>query len=186
LTVDAQAVELSVALESDPPPPLEVQVVLALPRPKFVRRSLSALTSLGVKRIHLVNALRVEKSYWQSEELLEENVRAACIKGLEQARDTVLPEVTLHPRFRPFVEDELPALIAGGRALVADVHAREPCPANLAGHVTVAVGPEGGFIPYEVELLGSVGFAPVGLGARALTVETALAALLGRVANFSR
>ena len=47
--------------------------------------------------------------------------------------------------------------------------------------MTLAVGPEGGFIPYEVEMLVACRFTPVRLGERILTTETAVPALLARL-----
>ena len=95
--------------------------------------------------------------------------------------DTRLPEVMLRPRFKPFVEDEVPALSSGSRALLAHPYARQPCPRRVQEPVTLAVGPEGGFIAYEVELLEAQGFEAVSLGARILRVEHAIPALLGRL-----
>jgi len=47
--------------------------------------------------------------------------------------------------------------------------------------VTLVIGPEGGFIPAEVDLLSRSGCRPVNLGERILRVETAVAALTGRL-----
>ena len=45
----------------------------------------------------------------------------------------------------------------------------------------LVVGPEGGFVPRELETLAAAGARTVGLGPRALRVETAVVALLARV-----
>ena len=42
------------------------------------------------------------------------------------------------------------------------------------------LGPEGGFVPFEVDLAQSVGALPVNLGARTLSVDTAVAAALSQ------
>ena len=47
----------------------------------------------------------------------------------------------------------------------------------------LALGPEGGFIPYEVESFRQRGFTPVSLGDRILSVEVALTAALGVLAR---
>ena len=172
---------LEVALTSPPPPPVPVTLLLALPRPKALRRLLQGITALGIKRIVLLNTARVEKSYWQSPLLTPTAIDEQLLLGLEQARDTHLPQVLLRPRFRPFVEDELPGLATGSLCLVAHPDSALPCPCAVAGPVVLAIGPEGGFIPFETDLLSRQGFGAVHLGARALRVETAVTALLGRL-----
>lgn len=181
LRLDEDGLELAVAFEREPPLSLPVTLVLALPRPKVLKRVLLAVTSLGVKRIVLLNSFRVEKSFWQSPALVGEALREPLILGLEQARDTVLPEVLLKPLFKPFVEDELPVLSAGSTRLVAQPLVERPCPRGISGVVTLAVGPEGGFIPYEIGKLTAAGFVPCALGERILRVETAVTTLLARL-----
>ena len=176
-----EVLEMDIRLERDPPAALPVTIVLALPRPKVFRRVLYSLSVLGVKRIILMNAARVEKSYWQSPFLQPGPVRQQMVRGLEQSRDTVLPEVALKPLFKPFVEDELPGLVNGSRAFVAHPGSAAPCPSCARGPVILAIGPEGGFLPYEVGKLVSAGFTAVSLGGRALNVETAVPALIGRL-----
>lgn len=181
VALGADSLELEVTLDAEPPPPLAVTLVLALPRPKVLRRVLGTIAAMGVKRLAIVNAARVERSYWESPLLAEGAVRDQLLLGLEQARDTVLPSVTLHPRFRPFVEDELPALVGASRALVAHPGAAAPSPAAPDGAVTLAIGPDGGWVPFEIELLEARGFVAVSLGPRPLRVEQIVPALLGRL-----
>ncbi|MDX1467212.1 MAG: 16S rRNA (uracil(1498)-N(3))-methyltransferase [Halomonas sp.] len=169
------------ALDQPPPPALPVHLVLALPRPRMLARSLEHVTALGVKRITLLNTRRVEKSYWQSPELDDEKIHRHLVLGLEQARDTRLPEVTLAKGFRPFVEDRLPGLLAGRRGLVAHPGMRDDCPRGLDEPAVLLVGPEGGFIPWEVERLLEAGCQGIHLGPRILRVETAVTALLARL-----
>jgi len=179
----AVAVEMDVELSEAPPAPLAVNLVLALPRPKVIKRVLLSAASLGVKHLYFINGFRVEKSYWQSPVLSPAGIREALVLGLEQARDTILPEVILHPLFKPFVEDELPTLIRGTLPLAAHPGAGDNCPHAVAQPVTLAIGPEGGFIPYELEKLVAVGFRPVQIGARILRVETAIPFILGRLCS---
>ncbi len=172
---------LDVTLDRPPPPKLPLTLVLALPRPKVLNRTLAAATSLGAARIFLVNAWKVEKSYWKSPRLSEENLLEQRILGLEQARDTVLPELHLRRLLRPFAEDELPGILQGTLPILAHPGVPEPCPRAPGGPVTLVIGPEGGFIPAEVDLLARSGCRPVNLGERILRVETAVAALTGRL-----
>lgn len=100
------------SLTEPPPPKLELTLVLALPRPKVLRRLIMDITAIGVKQIVLLNSYRTEKSYWQSPMLsrLDEFVQ----EGLQQALDTVPPAISLKKRFKPFVEDELPVMLQNG------------------------------------------------------------------------
>ena len=179
--LDGMVLEMDVALDTPPPPKAPLTLLMALPRPKALNRAIAAATSLGAARIVLLNAWKVEKSYWQSGRLAEANLLHQRVLGLEQAADTVLPELTLERFFTPFVRDRLPGLSAGSTALVADPSAGEPCPADVPGACTLALGPEGGFIPEELSALCRAGFRAVSMGPRILRVETALAALVGRL-----
>lgn len=181
-TIDStHSVLAHIALSQSPPPALPLTLLLALPRPKMLKRILQTVATLGVKKIYLINSYRVEKSYWQTPWLTPGAIREQLILGLEQGRDTILPDVILVKRFKPFVEDELPALISGSRALVAHPYTERACPAQTNEPITLAVGPEGGFISYEIDLLQKAGFEAVNLGERIMRVETAVPFLLGRL-----
>lgn len=176
------SVELEVELHDDPPPPLNLTLLLALPRPKFLKRVIEAATGFGVKQIYLINSYRVEKVYWSCAQISEDSLHQAMLLGLEQARDTVVPEIHVRRLFKPFVEDELPSLIKNSTALVAHPGANELCPYQISKTpVTLAIGPEGGFIEYELQKLTEVGMTPVRTFDRILKVETALASLIGRL-----
>ena len=153
----------------------------ALPRPKVLNRVVAAASSLGASRIVLLNAWKVEKAYWGSPRLKPESLRQQMILGLEQAKDTVLPELSLARLFRPFVERELPGLLAGGTGLMAHPGTGEAAPKVLNAPITLAIGPEGGWIEAEVQSLLKSGLRPLDLGPRILRTETALAALVGRL-----
>ncbi|HXA16874.1 MAG TPA: 16S rRNA (uracil(1498)-N(3))-methyltransferase [Thermoanaerobaculia bacterium] len=179
--LDDEALEMDVVLDRNPPTPLPLILILALPRPKVLNRVIAGATSLGIKRIVLLNAWRVEKSYWSSPRLSPDNLRAQSILGLEQARDTVLPSIETRRLFRPFVEDELPSIAHGTRALVAHPRASEVCPRDVRESVTLVIGPEGGFIDAEIASLERAGFTAVSIGERVLRVETAVPYLAARL-----
>jgi RsmE family RNA methyltransferase len=181
LRLDATEAELRIELQQTPPAKLPVTLLLALPRPKMLRRVLQTVASMGVPKLVLLNSYRVEKSFWQTPFLEPQAIREQLLLGLEQARDTVLPEVIIEKRFKPFVEDRLPQLVAGTRGLVGHPGDYPTCPRALSEPVTLAIGPEGGWIPYEVEKLTEAGLQPVQLGDRILRVETAVSALLARL-----
>lgn len=172
-------ITLRINLNDAPPPPSRITLLLAMPRPIALRRMLPAITTFGVKNIHLFHAAKVEKSYWTSSIFTE--FRELLTLGLEQACDTVYPLITLHRRFKVFVEDEIPDIIKGSLALAAHPGSGRVCPTMVEEAVTVCIGPEGGFTDYEVKMLTEAGFITVGLGERILRSETAVPAILGRL-----
>lgn len=181
LHLEAREAELSVTFDRPPPAKLPLTLIMALPRPKMLRRVFQTIATMGVPKVILINSYRVEKSFWQTPFLESAAIREQLILGLEQARDSVLPEIIIEKRFKPFVEDRLPAIVDGTVGLVGHPGNFPVCPRAVEQPVTLAIGPEGGWIPYEVDLLRESGLAPVQLGERILRVETAVTALLARL-----
>lgn len=181
LSLSRDELQLQFVLDTAPPPKLPLTLLLSLPRPKMLKRILQSVAAMGVERLVLMNSFRVEKSFWSTPWLEAQAICEQLQLGLEQARDTILPEVLIEPLFKPFVEDRLPALCHNSRCLVAHPVAAAACPVALNQALTLAIGPEGGFIPYEVEKLTAAGFEPVHLGPRILRVETAVTALVSRL-----
>ncbi len=181
LSIGNDEAVLEVVLDQSPPSKLQLVLVLALPRPKMLRRILRSVAELGVAELHLINSYRVEKSYWQSPVLEEDAVRGYLLQGLEQSRDTRLPRVQCHRRFKPFVQDTLPGMLAAKQALLAQPGEHPPCPRAIQRECLLVIGPEGGFIPYEVAALQEAGCRAVTLGTRILRVETAVTSALGRL-----
>ncbi len=179
--IDREVLEMTVRLESDSPPKLPLRLILALPRPKVLNRVIAGAVSLGIAEIDLINAWRVEKAYWDSPRLAEENLREQAILGLEQSCDTVLPEIRLHRFFTPFVRDELASEIGVRLALVAHPLGGEDLPRQVNAPAVLAIGPEGGWSEREVETFEEIGFTRVGFGPRILRVETAVPFAVGRL-----
>lgn len=179
-SITAQQIMLRPIQTESVPNKLPVHLILALPRPKVLRRMIMDAVTLGVERISLIHSYRVDKSYWQSPFL--QQLDDYVILGLEQAGDTIVPEIQLYKRFKPFVEDVLPTLISEQRpAYVAHPYAEQSMPHAIAHGCNLIVGPEGGFIPYEIELLKKNGCQAMSLGNRILRTETAVSNILGRL-----
>lgn len=181
LSLHESGIELRLQVDTPPPAPIALTLFLALPRPKFLRRCLLDATTLGVKEIYLFNSYRVDKAYWSCAQIEPEQMREACILGLEQAEDTILPNIHLERLFKPFAEDRLPELIKDHRALLAHPGAEALCPFDVKERVALAIGPEGGFIPFEIALLEKAGFHTVRTFERILKVECAISSLVGRL-----
>lgn len=180
--IQLREVQLTLA----PPNKLDLTVVLALPRPKVLRRLIMDMTALGVAHIILINSYRSQKSYWQSPMLgrLDEFV----LEGLQQAVDTIAPSITLEKRFKPFVEDKLPRLLTDidGQAIVAhpygalslSTYLQRASIASLPK--MVFIGSEGGWIDYEIELLATQGCQALTIGSRILRTEAAVNVIVGQ------
>ncbi|HBI15271.1 MAG TPA: 16S rRNA (uracil(1498)-N(3))-methyltransferase [Desulfobulbaceae bacterium] len=177
--------EMEVSLTASPPKPSGIELILALPRPIMLQRILKQATVLGVSRFHLIRSQKVQKSYFQGSVLQAQNLRELLRQGLEQAVDTRLPEVCLHHRFRPFVEDVVPTLKAASRLLahpgagptLAELHGGRP----IGEPLLLALGPEGGWSEHEVGAFRDQGFTSFSLGPRILHVDTAALVLLAQV-----
>lgn len=175
------SVRMEINLTNNPPSPIPLTLLVALPRPKTLKKVLQVSTSMGVKKIIFIESWKVDKSYWNSPVLNREEIEANCILGLEQSKDTVMPDVSFRKKFKPFVEDELPEIIKTSTPLVAHPYNASPCPIGLKEHVTLAIGPEGGFTDYEINSLKNLGFKIITLSERILRVEFAIPAFISKI-----
>ena len=175
-------VELTAPVAAIPP----YDVILALPRPIMLRRVLSQLAALGVGTLHLVNAARVEKSFWKAGIVNPEEYRPHLLQGLEQAVDTRLPEVVIHRRLETFLGKDFPGVNRTfSHRLIAHPEGSEDLGRILdddqPGRLILAVGPEGGWLEEEVAAFVEQGFRICSLGTRILKVDTAVIALHARI-----
>lgn len=159
-----------------------VDLILAPPRPRVMKRLLPQLATMGVGRIFLVGAKKVEKDFWGATLLKEENYRPLLIDGLMQAGTSILPTLETRRNFKRFVADEVDALWPNTPRLVAhpyDAPNLQPQPST--SNLLLAIGPEGGWTDEEVEILEQKNFTRYSLGERILRTDTATIALLARL-----
>ena len=184
--MDGDVVRVRVAHDEVPLAPW-VDLVLAPPRPRVLKRLLPQLAAMGVGRIVLVGAQKVEKDFWGATLLREENYRPLLVDGLMQgAASTAVPQILARRNFRRFVSDELDSLFPTSRRIVAhpgsgEVEKWGSGEVEKAGRMVLAIGPEGGWTDDEVALLESHGFSRYSLGQRILRTDTAAIALLARM-----
>jgi RsmE family RNA methyltransferase len=180
--VEAAAVTLACAFDGAPPRRPRVDLLLAVPRPKVLKRLWAQLAALGVDCVILTNVERVERPYFDTHVLDPEVYRPLLVEGLQQARDTHVPRVTIHRQFRKLIEDELDGLTDADARLLADPgpypRVASAVAAAAPARVLLAVGLEGGWNDFERARLGERGFAPVSMGPRTLRTDTACVALL--------
>ncbi len=189
--VEEQRVVLEVRLDGGGIRVPEVDLVLAVPRPKVLPRVLETAASLGVRRIDLVNAWRVDKSYLGSRRLDAEALARHVRLGCEQGGTTWVPDVEVHRMLVPFLK-ALSRRLAKRPSHCVVAHPRAPArleevlPPGTSGPAILAVGPEGGWIERELASFAELGFYPASLGASVLRVESAVAALLAEVGLLRR
>ncbi|HWB29549.1 MAG TPA: RsmE family RNA methyltransferase [Vicinamibacterales bacterium] len=185
-TVGDATVDLRCTFDDAVPSRPPVDLLLALPRPKVMRRLWAQLAAFGVGRIILTNAERVERHYFDAHVLSPEIYTPLLIEGLQQARDTRLPLVTIARRLKPLIEDELEALCPVTVRIVLHPGADAPLDAvaraaDVATRILLAIGPEGGWNEFELALLGAHGFVEARMGSRTLRTDTACVAALAIV-----
>ena len=172
----------------------ELTVVLAVPRPKVLRRVVESLATFGVRRVVLCNSWRVDKAYLASPRMALAALREDCVLGAEQGGHTRLPQLVVYPRFMQMLDTEFAqasgalevssARVGLGQRLVAHPGAALDALGYSAAAVrpqVVAIGPEGGWIDRELTSFADRGFAPLWLSSSILRVETAVAVVLGQL-----
>jgi RsmE family RNA methyltransferase len=168
-------------LDSGVPPPPAIDLLLALPRPKVMKRLWSPLAMMGLDQLVLTNAAKVERNYFDTHWLRPESYEPLMVLGLEQSGDTCLPRVSIRRRLKPFMEDELDTIFPKSRRLCA-----HPVEGGLHGppalkygeRVLLAVGPEGGWTDFELNLLQDHGFKLTSIGGRTLRTDVACISVL--------
>ncbi len=183
---DGERIALRVHATTAAAPQLDVELVLAIPRPKAIARAIETCATFAIRRVDLTNAWRVDKSYLRSPRLALEPLGHAARLGAEQGATTHLPELAVHDRLMALLDARF-ATPTGALRLVAHPGA-PPIETALSGAapLTLAIGPEGGWIDRELATLVERGFTPVSLGAPILRVEAAIAAALAQITLLQR
>ena len=170
-------------------PEIIIDLICALPRPQTLKKVLQSCAAMDIRRIHLIRANRTEKTYFDATIMTKENYMPFLLEGLSQGKKTHLPKVFVHNRFKPFFEDTLPALEKSEPQkcikLLPDLDSPKfLTDLNIANtkRILLAIGPEGGWVPIEIDLMQSMGFEMFNLGNWVLRVENALVAAISQIA----
>ena len=193
---DGAALTLRLELAEPAPPPLPIELVLAVPRPKVLSRTIEIAAAFGVERIALTNAWRVDKSYLSSPRVAPAALALAARLGAEQGATTHVPPIALHRRLMELLDGRWPTpdapprtkLLAhpGGLPMEDAIDDARGAGAGAAGPIALAIGPEGGWIAREVDTFAARGWSLVSLGAPILRVEAAVVSALGQLALLRR
>ena len=132
----------------------------------MLRKILRTIAEYGVKELHLINSARVEKSYWQSPLLQPEKIHDALMAGMERSKDTLMTNVHLHKRFRPFIEDQLSHLCATRNCWITDMNAaKSAIELNIASTPAVSKVNLSVFQQILLGVAGCLGSIPFGVSA---------------------
>ncbi|MDR2964333.1 MAG: 16S rRNA (uracil(1498)-N(3))-methyltransferase [Treponema sp.] len=164
---------------NDPPPPrLRLKVAVAFVRPIQLRRIFRDLSSMGISGIDLFGTDLGEKSYRDTKLLEDGGAHAALVEGAVQARDTIIPPITVYDHLedwlnkRPWEKDNTRTPL-----LIAMDNVREEGSlfhiAVTGRPAVIAIGPERGWSERERDLFEKAGFMRLSMGTRPLRTETA-------------
>lgn len=173
--------------------PLAVRLVQCVPRGDRMDFIVQKATELGVARIVPVlsqrSVVRLDKAQAESKVI---HWRAVALSACEQCGRNRLPVIEAAQPLLNYLGESAPS---AGLKLVfepesaAHAHTAAQSLGGAAGNAIVdaevAIGPEGGFAPDELEAFRVAGFSQVGLGPRILRAETAaIAAVVWLQARF--
>lgn len=170
---------------------MNISLILALPRPKVLGRLWPVFSQLGFRRVMLIRAERVEDAYFGSHFMNEENYRPLLIKGLEQASvSTRLPEISFEKRpLNVFLEKRLDVAFppeSTNRFVCHPEDAKDGRHSSSKYYdntkeTVIALGPEGGWLDFEIDALRKNKFVPVTCSSRVFTTDVAIIALTSAI-----
>jgi len=174
--------------------PLAITLVQCVPRGDRMDFIVQKATELGVARIVPVlsqrSVVRLDAGQAESKAI---HWRAVAVSACEQCGRNRLPAIETAQPLLNYLGQSAP--LAGPRLVFepessalgshAMMESSGAAARIAAANVEIAIGPEGGFAPDELEAFRVAGFSRVGLGPRTLRTETAaIAAVVWLQARF--
>ncbi len=162
----------------------KVDIICALPRPQTLKKVLNTCATMGVRNLYLIRSEKVVKSYFDSPLLNEENYNKFLIEGLSQGKRTDLPIVSIHNKFKVFFENYFEEIRNNSICLLAHPNSDNYLnkqQLNNSKDITLAIGPEGGWNNFEINLMEEKGFIKYKLSNNILCVENAVTAALSQI-----
>ena len=176
-------ITIEFSVTDNPPEKIPLHVIVGLSRPKVLSRLITDLTTYGVEKIDIIQTWYGDKGYWNNDLFTEKGLKESITKGLEQAMDTIPPEIKLVRRFGPYSNDVLPTYSENSRCYIAQPNSENELGNHKNERSVIAIGPERGFTPYEVNQFTKAGFEPVTLGNRILRTEAAAHFAVSRLSS---
>lgn len=165
-----------------------IDLICALPRPQTLKKVLHSVAAMSVRRVYFIQGNRVKPRYFKSSLLKDNKFQRFLLEGLSQGKNTRLPEVTIHHYFKEFFEETLAELEESenvpAKKLLPDMevkHYIDQIDLDSAQRIILAIGPEGGWVPFEQDFMRECGFEQFTLGPWTLRVENAVIAAIAQI-----
>ena len=160
-----------------------IDLIIAMPRPKVMKRLWAQIAAIGVNRVFIINSQRVEQSYFDSHVLKFDNYHRLLIEGLSQSGESHIPEVKIYNKFNSLFDDITYINYSNHLKLLANPFAKftiydKSKIIKEFGKILIAIGPEGGWVQSEMASFTKNKFEQVTLGKRVLRSDTAVIGLL--------
>ena len=170
----------------------EVDIIMALPRPQILKRVFFISAMMNIRRIYLIKSNRVEKSYFQSPLMNPDKQLKFLLEGLSQGKNTRLPVISIHDKFKIFSQDFLAELLQKESSpsikVLPELESQEylnsekiKITESTDCKIIAAIGPEGGWVPFEIDIFKELGFETCRLSENNLRVDSALTALISQI-----
>ncbi len=170
------SVSLGTASRLNRESPLRVTLVQCVPRGDRMDFIVQKATELGVKRIVPVlsqrSIVRLDDKQSESKAM---HWRAVAASACEQCGRNLLPEICTP---QPLLDYLGASTVSAWRLVFEPDSVGQPLSQSPQTEAEIAIGPEGGFAPEELEAFRLSGFLRVQLGPRILRSETAAIAAL--------
>ncbi|MBK7105220.1 MAG: 16S rRNA (uracil(1498)-N(3))-methyltransferase [Ignavibacteriae bacterium] len=162
---------------------ISIDLICALPRPQTLKKVLSISATMRVRNLFFIKSEKVEKSYFHSPLLFEDNYTKYLVEGLSQGKQIFLPNVSFHNKFKIFFEDEFNSKNYD-RKLLAHPNSENSLlkfKFSEVKNLVVAIGPEGGWNNFEINFMQNLDFENFILSKSILRVESAVTAALSQI-----
>lgn len=160
---------------------LPIHLLLAVFRFDPMEWAIEKATELGVAKITPVLARRSDKHLTLAAPKRVERWRKIALEAAKQSRRTDVPEIAPPAHLSKALDDET----APSRLLLSETEQELSLARALdgvaEGALALAIGPEGGWTPEEMDLFTARNWTSVTLGPRILRVETAAISALAVV-----
>lgn len=162
--------------------PLEITLGVALPKGDRQKWLVEKAVELGVAKM---TPLKTERAVAQPVEQALERLQRAVIEASKQCGRNRLMEIQPPQSFADFIKNSLPEscrLLAHPQENSCGVEQQPQ--KTIPKSVLLAIGPEGGFSPDEINLALDSGWQTIDLGRRILRIETAALVLTAIVTQW--